>query len=52
MSYKSKILQEILDDMEKDSLHTKLKRWIRLRYWVFYCIRIRPIKKFLGYKNY
>lgn len=50
--HKSKILQEILDEMERDRWYVKFKRWIRLRYWVFYCLRIRPIRKFLGYKNY
>lgn len=50
--YKSKILQELEDQMKRDPWYVKLKRWIRLRYWIFYCLRIRPIKKFLGYKNY
>jgi len=50
--YRSKILQELLDEMERDSWYVKFKRWLRLKYWFFYCDRIRPIRKFLGYKNY
>lgn len=50
--YNSKILQDMEDQMNRDPWYVKFKRWLRLKYWFFYCDRIRPIKKFLGYKNY
>ena len=49
---KSKIIEELFDQMNKDPWYVKFKRWIKLRYWVFYSLRIRPIKKLLGFKNY
>lgn len=46
--YHSEIVEKMLKDMENDPWYVKLKRWIKLRYWVFYCMRIRPIRHFFG----
>lgn len=35
---KNEILQKILDDMEKDPWYVKLKRWIRIQFWVYRCL--------------
>lgn len=34
---RSKFLQEILDEMEKDPWYVKFKRWFRLKLWVITC---------------
>lgn len=36
--YKSKIVQKMMDDMDKDPLYIKLRRWIRLQIWVYRCL--------------
>lgn len=34
---RSKVLQRILDEMDKDPWHVKLKRWYNLEKWVLIC---------------
>ena len=34
---RSKVLQELIDEMEKDPWHVKLRRWCRLKIWVYKC---------------
>lgn len=34
---RSKTVQRILDDMEKDPWYIKLKRWYRVEKWVLIC---------------
>lgn len=36
-THKSKIIQKMLDDMEKDYWWVKLKRWYRLKLWILRC---------------
>jgi hypothetical protein len=35
---KSKIVQQLMDEMEKDPWHIKLRRWWRLKVWTWKCI--------------
>ena len=35
---RSKIFQRILDKMEKDPWHVKLKRWCVINIWVYACL--------------
>lgn len=35
---RSKIIQEILDEMDKDHWYIKLKRKIKLKIWVYKCL--------------
>jgi hypothetical protein len=35
---RSETLQRILDEMEKDLWHVKLKRWWRLKVWTYTCL--------------
>lgn len=37
-TYKSKIVQKMLDDMSKDPWYVKLRRHIRLKVWVYSCL--------------
>ena len=37
-TYRSKIVHKILDDMKKDSWWIKLRRWWRLKLWVYKCL--------------
>ena len=37
-NYKSKVVQRMLKDMEKDPWHVKFRRWIRLQVWVYRCL--------------
>ena len=34
---RSKVVQRILDDMEKDPWYVKLKRWYSVEKWVLIC---------------
>jgi len=34
---RSDFLQEILDEMEKDPWHIKLKRKLKVKIWVYFC---------------
>jgi hypothetical protein len=48
--YRSPILQKILDKMEKDPWHVKLKRYIKVKIWVYTCMtRKYWDKSFSGY---
>ena len=35
---RSKTVQRLMDEMEKDPWHVKLKRWWRLKVWVYTCL--------------
>ena len=35
---RSKIIQEILDEMDKAPWHVKLRRWWRLKLWIYRCL--------------
>jgi len=35
---RSKTIQRIIDEMDKDTWYIKLKRWIRLQTWVYICL--------------
>jgi hypothetical protein len=37
-AYKSKIVQKMMDEMDRDPWHVKLRRWIRLQIWVYRCL--------------
>jgi hypothetical protein len=43
--YKSKIVQKMIDDMAKDPWYVKLRRWVRLQYWMYYCLIFNRNKK-------
>lgn len=49
-SYRSPVLQQILDETEKDPWYVKLRRWYRFQKWVLVC----RTRKFWDkeYKNY
>ena len=34
----SKIMQDALDEMKRDSWYVKLKRWFRVRMWIYTCL--------------
>jgi hypothetical protein len=36
--YHSKVMQEIMEKMERDPWHVKLVRWYRLQDWLFRCL--------------
>lgn len=36
--YQSDIIDKLMNEMSKDKWHVKLKRWLRLRYWMIYCL--------------
>lgn len=38
----------MFDEMDKDPWYIKLKRSLKIRYYVFYCLRIRPIQQKLN----
>lgn len=44
-NYKSKVVQRILEDMEKDSWYVKLRRWVRVQFWVYRCLIFNKSKK-------
>lgn len=35
---KSKVAQRLLDEMEQDPWYIKLRRWYRVKLWVFICL--------------
>ena len=35
---RSPTIQRIMDEMEKDPWWVKLKRWIKVEWWVFKCL--------------
>jgi len=35
---RNKIVQELMDEMDKDPWYVKLKRWWRLKVWVYTCL--------------
>ena len=39
--YHSTIMQEIREKMDKDPWHVKLKRWYRVRVWIYTCLTRR-----------
>lgn len=46
----NKTIQELLDEMKKDAWHVKLKRWFRLKMWIYLCFsRKFWDKEFEGY---
>jgi len=48
--YHSKILQRLMEEMDKDPWHVKLKRSIRVHIWVWICLsRKYWDKSFEGY---
>ena len=47
---RSKVLQDILNKMENDPWHVKLRRWWRLKIWTYTCLtRKYWDKSFEGY---
>ena len=47
---RSKVLQRLLDEMENDPWHVKLRRWWRLQVWTYTCLtRKYWDKSFEGY---
>ena len=34
---RSKVLQRLIDEMEKDPWYVKLRRWWRVKIWVYKC---------------
>ena len=47
---RSKVLQDILNKMENDPWHVKLRRWCRLKIWTYTCLtRKYWDKSFEGY---
>jgi len=47
---KSKTVQRLMEKMEKDPWHIKLKRWLTLKVWVWTCLtRKYWDKEFEGY---
>lgn len=36
--YHSKILQEAIEEMEKDPWYVKLRRWYKVRIWIYTCL--------------
>ncbi len=34
----SKVVQQLMDEMEKDPWHIKLRRWWRLKVWTWKCL--------------
>jgi hypothetical protein len=51
--YKSPLLEKLREEMTKDKWHVKLRRWLRLQYWVFYCLVFnnKYIRKFKEHIN-
>lgn len=48
--YHSKVLQRLMEEMDKDSWHVKLKRSIRVHIWVWICMKRKYWdKSFEGY---
>lgn len=35
---RSKVIQQLMDEMDKDPWHVKLKRWLRLKMWIYKCL--------------
>jgi hypothetical protein len=35
---RNKIVQELIDEMDKDPWYIKLKRWWSLKVWVYKCL--------------
>lgn len=48
--YKSKVLEEVMEDMKNDPWYVKLKRWIKLKIWVYTCLTRKFWDK--SYKHY
>lgn len=48
--HKSKVLEKLMVDMENDPWHVKLKRWIKLKIWVYTCLTRKYWDK--SYKHY
>jgi hypothetical protein len=47
---RSKTIQKILDEMEKDPWYIKLRRWLMLKLWTYKCLTRRYWdKSFSGY---
>jgi hypothetical protein len=48
--YRSPVLQRMLDKMEKDPWHVKLKRRMKVKFWIYMCMtRKYWDKSFEGY---
>lgn len=48
--YRSPVLQRMLDKMEKDPWHVKLKRCMKVKFWIYMCMtRKYWDKSFEGY---
>ena len=49
-NYKSPVVRRIMADMNNDPWYTKMKRWFRLKVWVYTCLtRKYWDKSFSGY---
>lgn len=35
---RSKVIQQLLDEMKQDPWYIKLRRWFKVRQWVFVCL--------------
>jgi len=35
---KSKVVEQLLEEMKNDLWHVKLKRWVKLKIWVYTCL--------------
>lgn len=42
--YKSKILEELMNEMENDPWYVKFNRWLRLKEWLLFC-KLKHLKK-------
>ncbi len=47
---KSKVVERLLEEMKNDPWHVKLKRWIKLKIWVYTCLTRKFWDK--SYKHY
>ncbi len=48
--YKSKVLEEVMEDMKNDPWYVKLKRWFKLKVWTYKCLTRKFWDK--SYKHY
>ena len=48
--YRSEVIEEIMTEMENDPWYVKLKRWLKLKIWVYTCLTRKFWDK--SYKGY
>lgn len=48
--HKSEVVEKLMTEMENDPWHVKLKRWWKLKIWVWTCLTRKYWDK--SYKNY